>query len=274
MSTVKKYGLSGVDSPLELGKGGPTLVNNGGAVEHWNNGGLAMVAVRGADPVGEQDFVTKHYLETEANVIAIGEVYGSGVATFFPVSLAANTVYLCTQTVGTFAINNLYYYDGSTWTAITPFAGMRIAVTINLTRGTITYGADYIYLWDATAAAWTQIGPINNVTKVVKTVRYPMVYNSGSSFNIGSAVPVGAMALRAIVSVTTPFNGTTPTLTLGDTGVANSIMTVGEVNLAAAGIYVADCYNSYPSGIQLTGAYAAGSSTAGAASIEIEYSIQ
>lgn len=46
---------------FQLGKGGPQVKANSGAVELRNSTDAAFVIGRGADPVGDDDFVTKRY---------------------------------------------------------------------------------------------------------------------------------------------------------------------------------------------------------------------
>jgi len=278
MSDVKKYGLDGIAASVELGKGGARIKDNGGVIEARNNADNALAVLRAADPVNDTDVVTKKYLESNAHVTVVGEVYDvTGTATFFPVApFTATNIYICTQTTGTYTINRLYRWTGAAWTELIPFAGMRIVTTIALTNGTNTYSADHIYLWDADGASWVDIGPASAETKILKTVRQSLVFGSGASVNIGGTfqLPIGARSCKATVSVATPFNGTAPTLKLGDAGVTDNIMKTTEINLKVAGTYVADCYNVYAAPTQLVATYVADSSAAGAAEIEIEYSIQ
>lgn len=53
-----------VSNLFQLGRRGPQLKNNSGVVEHRNAGDSAFVIARGADPVGNDDFVTKRFGDT------------------------------------------------------------------------------------------------------------------------------------------------------------------------------------------------------------------
>jgi hypothetical protein len=244
--------------------------------EARNNADAALAIIRAADPVADTDVVTKKYLETSAHVVVVGEIYDlTGTATFAPVSPAAGNIYIATDTVGVYAAGKLYRYDGSAWTEVSRFAGMKIAVTIALTEGADTYSADHIYLWDVEGAAFVDIGPsVSSVTKVVKTVRAELLFGTGSPLNVGAEIPAGSRCLQAIVSVTTPFNGTAPTLLLGIAGDTDAIAAAAEIDLKTAGVYIIDCYVKNAGSTQLIATYTADSSSAGAADIEVEYSIQ
>lgn len=272
---TKKYGLTGIGASVELGKGGARIKNNGGALEARNNADNALAVLRAADPVADTDVVTKKYLETQAHVIVVGEVYDvTGTATFAPISPVAGNIYIATDTTGTYTAKNLYRYNGSTWTELVPFAGMRIAITIALVEGADTYTADHVYLWDAEGAAWVDTGAGGAApTKVVKSVRAELVFGT-TTLNIGAVVPSGARAIQAIVSVGTPFNGTAPTLLLGHAGDTDAVAAAAEIDLKTAGVYIIDCYVKYGSETQIIATYAADSSSAGAADIEVLYSIQ
>lgn len=274
MSTVKKYGLGSIAGTVELGKGGPRLNANGAVIEARDNTNANLVPIRAASPIGDNDVVTKSFMLTQANVSIIGEIYNvGGTPTFYPAVFADTNVYICTQTVGSYTQKTLYWYNGTSWAAIGSFPGMRISMTTNLTHGTDQYTVDHIYMWDATNSLWIDIGPASAVTKVVKTIRGTIAFGSSSPVSIGTAVPTGANVLEATVQVVTPFNGTNPTLSLGDAGTINSIMATSEIDLTTAGTYKADCYTPYLSATQLLATLAAGGSSAGAANIEIEYSI-
>lgn len=56
-----------MESLFQLGKGGPNLKNNGGAIEHRNNADNAFAISRGASPVGNDDHVTLQYFNANNN---------------------------------------------------------------------------------------------------------------------------------------------------------------------------------------------------------------
>ena len=67
----KKYGLAGLDSLVELGKGGVQVKSNAGSLEARNAADSAMVTVKAADGVASDDLVTKNQLD---NVTVSGTV--------------------------------------------------------------------------------------------------------------------------------------------------------------------------------------------------------
>lgn len=114
------------------------------------------------------------------------------------------------------------------------------------------------------------------ITKNIKSVRFPLVFNTPGSFNIGSSVPVNTRIQKTIINVVTGFDGTTEsTLTIGDGSVQDRFCKINEVNLSISDvIYEIDNYYNYTSSTQLTGTYVQDSATIGAAYIEIIYSIE
>jgi len=58
---------------FQIGKAGPNIKHSSGVLEIRNNGDSAYAIMRGLDPVGAQDFVTKTWHETN-NAAADGEV--------------------------------------------------------------------------------------------------------------------------------------------------------------------------------------------------------
>lgn len=69
--TVKRYGLSGIGSTIEMGKGGLKLKNNGVQLEALANDGLTLVEMRAADGTTAQSVVTKTQLDTKQNTLSI-----------------------------------------------------------------------------------------------------------------------------------------------------------------------------------------------------------
>ena len=80
MADTKNFGLTGVGSNVQLGKGGPRVKNNAGVVEVKNAADNAFAVFRVGDCVGLDDAVNKRYLETRANVIVTGQIDGNAPA--------------------------------------------------------------------------------------------------------------------------------------------------------------------------------------------------
>ena len=62
MSNVKNYGLDGVASSVQLGKGGSKIASEAGKITAKDASG-DLVQVQGADPVDAQDLVTKNFVD-------------------------------------------------------------------------------------------------------------------------------------------------------------------------------------------------------------------
>lgn len=90
--------------------------------------------------------------------------------------------------------------------------------------------------------------------------------NSGSN-NIGTAVPDNTAIYKLIVEVTTSFDGTTPTLEIGDAGDADRHVITTDVDLTTVGIYITDVLYNYTSSTQITATITVSGATQGAATI-------
>jgi hypothetical protein len=268
MADSHNFGLKSVGNNVKLGKGGPRVRNTSGVVEARTTADTAFAVVRGADPVGYDDFVTKRYLETQANVYATGQIDGGS-----PPAVAAGATYLCTTTGGAYTAGKLYYAENATWNEVSPAAGLTISVTVALSGGTLTFTADHRYMWDADGAAWVDIGPAAAASGIMKTARASLAFGTTSPVSIGSALPTNAVVSRIVVNVTQAFNGTAPTVSFGVSGSLTELGLVTESDLATTGTYVIDCYKLYASNEQVIATYVADSSSAGAATIEMHYSL-
>lgn len=63
MANVKNFGLDGVASSLQLGKGGQRIASDDGKIVAQDTDGSTLVNVQAADPVAQQDLVTKKYAD-------------------------------------------------------------------------------------------------------------------------------------------------------------------------------------------------------------------
>lgn len=267
MATTKNYGLTGVGTELELGVDGPLILVNGGAIEARNNTNTAFVEFKAGTPSTDDSVVTKGYLERTANVIVNGQINGNS-----PPAVINGAVYMCTTTGGTFTQEYLYRGQSGVWVEIIPFAGMKIAVTVPLTGGSVEFNGDTVYLWDADTTNWVNVGPyVANNAKIVKSERANLVFNTTSPFNIGAPVPANGRPYQVIINVTQIFNGTNPSLAIGDSINTSRLMGTSEVNLKKLGIYVVNCYHNYASPTQVIGTYVASGSTQGQAQVEFVY---
>ena len=265
---VKNYGQSGVASSVEIGKGGARVRDNAGAIEARNNADTGLANIRAASPVGDDDVVTKRFLATRANVQVVGQIDGSN-----PPAVVEGQIRVCTTSGGAYVAGLLYRGESGAWVAI--FADLAsiptnlvIVVAVVLTGGTVSFAADTLYTFDGDAQTWELVGTSQTLTGVNKSLRADLAHNSAASVTLGN-MPANGGAFRVVVNVTQAFNGTAPSLQIGDGVSAARLMSSAEVNLKAVGTYVADCYYRYASATDILAAYSADTSTAGAATVEV-----
>lgn len=266
----KKYGVSGVGSDVELGKGGPRFIDNGGAVEHKDTAGTAFAVVRGAHPIDENDFVTKKFMETRANIIVTGQIDGGSP----PAAGTAGRIFIVTTTGGTYTAGELYYDNGVTWEAIPMVDGTSVKIADALTGGTLTFLGDHIYVYDLDTTTWMDIGPAPGETSNVKGVWITVGFADVGA-NLIKNVPLGCQVTRAKVRVTQVFNGTTPTMIIGDSGDTDRHMETKHVDLTKVGLYEVDLCYLYGSAtdVNATLAFAGGTPSTGVATVLLEYAI-
>lgn len=271
MSDHKNYGQTGIGGNFEIGKKGPRIKDNAGVIEHRNQADNSFAIARGADPVGPNDLVTKKYLETQANVSVTAQIDGGAVVSGSFVGQVA----IVTTAGGTYSLKELYYWDGSAWVLINTFEGMRISVTDPLSGGTDTYLGDHLYLWDEDGSVWVDIGPGAGLSNVVRHLRRTITFNDADGvINISNLVPANAIVLKVKQQVSQAFNGTTPTIKIGDAGDDDRFATVLESCIDMVGIYVSETYHLYGTDTQVIATLAKGGSTAGQVNIVVEYVIQ
>ena len=87
--------------------------------------------------------------------------------------------------------------------------------------------------------------------------------------NIGVILPTNVRVTSVRINITTPYTGGGVTVTIGDVGDADRLVTVDEVDIASAGLYQIDLMHNYTSATQ-TVAYIT-SATAGAGYVMLDY---
>lgn len=267
----KHYDVNGLNGTVELGKGGPKIVDASGTIEARDQAGTAFAKLRAGHPVDANDVVTLRYLQTKGAVVVLGQIDGGGS---IPSASPAGRVFVCTTTGTTYTVKYLYYANGISWEEVIPSEGLSIAITDALAGGTITFSADHSYLWDADGSTWVDIGPstVASLAKITKTREVPLVFGSSASLNVGTVIPIDGRILRACVNVTQAFNGTAPTVCIGDGGDNDRFMKVEENNLKETGCYWIDTFYTMLAETQILAAYSADSSSQGAATLFVEWS--
>lgn len=97
-------------------------------------------------------------------------------------------------------------------------------------------------------------------------------FETSSPFNIGDALPSGADVVGWMVKVDTTFDGTTPTLDIGDAGDDDAIAPDTQIDLGTADLYAGDCWVD-ESSTQVIGTLALSGATQGAGSVLIKYAL-
>jgi hypothetical protein len=263
----KNYGLGGVGSSVELGKGGARVKNSSGVVEARNNADNAYAKIRADHPTGMNDVVTLQYLKTKGDVVVTGQIDGGAP----PAAGTPGRVYVCTTTGGGYTVNHLYFDNGASWDDVGPAEGQSMAVTDALSGGAVTFLADHAYLWDTDGTVWVDLGPsAGSASKHLVQRTVDIIHTSGA-VNVGAEVSANGRVLTISINVTQAFNGTAPTLTVGDAGDADRFATVDESNLKEAGLYRLDVSHLYSVLTQVTATVVPDGSSAGAANITLTY---
>ena len=272
----KNYDLNGVSGNVELGKRGPRIKDNAGVIEHRNQADDAYVRVKGDHPIDDNDLVTKHYLETRADVRVTGQVNGTSAPAVPP----AGTIYICT-TAGTdgrtWNEGYLYRSDGSSWATseeIVPVEGLRIVVTDDLTGGNIEFLGDHVYIWDADGSTWVDLGPAPDVESVVKTARLPFGF-ADTGVNLLDSLPAGSIVTAAQIDVQVVWDDALPGARVGISGTDDLFMEEKDSDLAKVGLYKVNIHHLFGSAtpVNLTLNNNAGTPTQGSAVLLVQYDI-
>jgi hypothetical protein len=100
MANVKNFGLEGVASSVQLGKGGATLQGSSSSITAMDPTGETLVNIRAADPQGSNDVVTLEFLQAQNGMdFQLGTPTDNG--------LASGAVPLTSSTTVTNAVDQL-----------------------------------------------------------------------------------------------------------------------------------------------------------------------
>jgi hypothetical protein len=97
-------------------------------------------------------------------------------------------------------------------------------------------------------------------------------FETSSPFNIGAALPAGADVIGWMVQIDTSFDGTTPTLSIGDAGDDDKIAPAAQIDLETGGLYVGECWAD-ESSTQVIGTLTLSGASQGAGSLLIKYAL-
>ncbi len=218
----------------QIGLGGPNVKNNAGVIEARNAGDSAFATVRGASPQGDNDLVTKAYADTLATrSIVTAQISG---ASALPSNTGVEHFIVVSTTGGTGTIGQLYWDDGSgagTVTIIPANGGSMILVATVLTGGTVSFKADTLYMWDATAVAWVAASGAG-ASGSLRVIRMPIT--NAASQSSTTQIPANAVVQDTKVEIVTPFSAGA-TITVGQTGSAALLEAAGDNLATVAGLY-------------------------------------
>lgn len=192
---------------LQLGKNGTNIKYvDDATLEFRNEGDTQFAVVRGAAPVGDNDFVTKAYADKLPKPVIVDRQADTSS------SLPNNTAvrgHVVVTTPGTGAvIGDLLFDDGSnsgTMEILPAVDGQMISVTQTLSGGTISFDANALYTWDATGGAWIKIGDVGGLSGAVRRIRW--TFTNAAVTDAGTQIPAGAFVHDAQIKITTPFPG-------------------------------------------------------------------
>lgn len=228
---TRDYDLDGIGSIVELGKEGPKLKDESGAIGVRNQDDDAYLPLRAGDASGDDDVITKKYLETHSALQITGQIDGGAP----PAAGVNGRVFIVTTAGGSYGLNELYRDDGSAWEEITRTDGMRITITQDLNGGTIEFLGDHVYLWDATSGAWLDVGRVTG-RKTMRHQEISLDFNDAGNNNLGDPIPANSYAELFKVNVTQAFDGT-PDMKVGDAVDDDRHMETKDIDLKKVGIY-------------------------------------
>ncbi|MFI5296516.1 MAG: hypothetical protein ACHREM_00340 [Polyangiales bacterium] len=239
------------------GPTGPGINANGAALETKNSTNSAFAVHRGADPVGDNDFVTRQWAETILFAKPIALQFNGGSA--LPANSATDQYYVVTTTGANATIGQLLWDDGSgvgTVQVIPARVGMTIVPETNFTGGTIVFTQNNLYIWNGTA--WANTTP--SVAGAEQTIRFAV--GTGAAQTSVTSIPANAVVSSSFFTVTTPFSPGT-TISVGQTGSVSLLQATTDIFPGVVDSYSAPQDTAWgaaalPVLVTITGAPAAG----------------
>ena len=181
-----------------------------------------------------------------------------GAAIAFTVRSAGQTVYMDSTTYSDFV------RAGCTWVTNTPTI-LRLNTGVGIANDSSVSGAT------VKDALNTLLGL--SAAGCVQRAFMSIPYTSSGVVNIGSALPANSIATKVQAHVETEFNGTSPTLKIGDTDLDNRFVAIGDLDLTALDeLLVVPVQKKYTSSKQMIATIVPGAGgTKGVVDIIIEY---
>jgi hypothetical protein len=126
---------------------------------------------------------------------------------------------------------------------------------------------------DVATKSYVDTAPTADASDQILSI--PLVFNSAASVSSTFTLPNNAYVTKVSVLVTTAFDGTTPTVSVGYTGQTTKFMTTGSNNLKTIGAYIREQYTQQNSGVarSVLLTYTQSASTVGAATVLVWFVI-
>ena len=159
MAVSKNFGLKGVGSQVQLGKGGNQVKTGSGIVQARNAADDAFVKVQGADPTLFQDLSTERYTRLHGHVIVIDQIDGNS-----PPAADDQQIYICTTAGGSYNLGFLYYGENGVWNELEADYGTSLSPATDQTGGTIEFLAGHIYVYSD--GSWVDDTPDRKSTRL------------------------------------------------------------------------------------------------------------
>ena len=247
------------------GPAGAGLNQNAGALETRNAANTAFAVHRVAAPVGDNDAVTKAYVDEIFKPIPVSLQFNGNSA--LPANSGTEQYYVVTTTGANATIGQVLWDDGTgvgTVVVLAAKTGNEIVTTATFSGGTITLQTNQNYVWSG--AAWTNISP--TVAGVVSCIRMPIT--NAASQSSTTSIPANAIIRRAMLDITTPYSGGA-TIAVGQTGTTSLLMATGDNVATLANQYEASMDVAWGAGALAVLVTVAGAPAAGAGFCVVEY---
>lgn len=164
-----------------------------------------------------------------------------------------------------------YNLTGTSGTVELSKGGAKIKNSSGILEARDNADAAYAVVRGDTAVGANDLVTLTQLNTATHFVSADLAFGTSSPLNIGAAVPTGKRILNVRVIVDTVFNGTAPTLEIGKAGSTSILMTTAQNNLKVSDSYANEPVYVTTESTQFIGTYVADTSSAGAATIVIEY---
>lgn len=285
------YGLVGVGETVQLGKNGMKLEGQDGYVTLYNAAKSSRIRLKIADGVSAEDAVTKSQLDSAISGVAAaleykgtfdasagnwtaldnasqGDLYKVSVAgTIGTVELAVGDIIIVNKDVtGTPVDADIDKIDNTEAADILRTGDISTDGDFTNDPSKIAYRSTIkTFVDNAITAALENSSATRSVS---------LAYNSGATVNIGNVIPASGIVTRALVNVSTVFDGTTEsTMEIGDGTTADAVAPSGWIDLRQQGIFEITAYAQNVTQSQYEISYNADGATQGSADITIEYAM-